>query len=207
MPSQAHSRRDPQKGKKGFSRYKGFTVIELMIAVAVLAIIASLALPSYRTLIEKRRVTSGAEQLAAFLSAVQLEAVKRSENITVSYEWTDGDNWCVGLASGFTECDCTVSDPATADCKVGDVVRVFNQSSINHPDVVNQMTGDGSFVFDPARGLVFDNSSLSGYDSADFGLVSENGTYQLSVAINQVGRVTSCSANDKDVPGYAPCAN
>ena len=44
MPNRAHSRRDPQKGKNGFSTSKGFTVIELMIAVGVLAIITSLAL-------------------------------------------------------------------------------------------------------------------------------------------------------------------
>ena len=37
MPSSAQTRRDPQQGKKGFSKNKGFTVIELLIAVAVIA--------------------------------------------------------------------------------------------------------------------------------------------------------------------------
>ena len=54
MPSRALSRRDPQNGKNGFSIARGFTVIEMMIALAVLAIITSLALPSYRALLEKR---------------------------------------------------------------------------------------------------------------------------------------------------------
>ena len=73
MPSQAQTRRDPQKGKKGFSTNKGFTVIELMIGIAVVAIIASLALPSYRAIIEKRQVTSAAEQLTAFLGSMKGE--------------------------------------------------------------------------------------------------------------------------------------
>ena len=78
MPIRAQTRRDPQKGKNGFSAVKGFTLIELMIALGIIAIITSLALPSYRTIIEKRQVTSGAEQLAAFLSSAQMESVKRS---------------------------------------------------------------------------------------------------------------------------------
>ncbi|MBT8046834.1 MAG: prepilin-type N-terminal cleavage/methylation domain-containing protein, partial [Gammaproteobacteria bacterium] len=61
MTSSAQHRKDPQKGKKEFSTTKGFTLIELLIVVAVIAIITSLALPSYRTIIEKRQVTSGAE--------------------------------------------------------------------------------------------------------------------------------------------------
>jgi prepilin-type N-terminal cleavage/methylation domain-containing protein len=121
-------RRDPPKGKKEFSAHKGFTVIELMVVIAVIAIITSYALPSYRTLIEKRQVTSGAEQLGGFLSAVQIEAVKRSENITVSY---DADEWCVGIAVGTDACDCTDTDPATADCTIDSQVRIFNQDSLN----------------------------------------------------------------------------
>jgi len=86
MPSRALSRRDPPNGKNGFSIARGFTVIEMMIAVAVLAIITSLALPSYRAIMEKRQVTSGAERLSAFLGSVQLESIKRYENVTVSLE-------------------------------------------------------------------------------------------------------------------------
>jgi prepilin-type N-terminal cleavage/methylation domain-containing protein len=40
-------RRDPQNGKKEFSTHKGFTVIELMIIVAVIAIILAMAVPAY----------------------------------------------------------------------------------------------------------------------------------------------------------------
>ena len=83
MPTKAQTRRDPQKGKKGFSANKGFTLIELMIGLAVLAIIASLALPSYRSIIEKRQVTSGAEQFAAFFSTVKGQAVKRNSDIAM----------------------------------------------------------------------------------------------------------------------------
>lgn len=211
MPSSAHTRKDPQKGKKEFSTNKGFTLIELMIGVGVLAIIMSLALPSYRSIIEKRQVTRGAEQLGAFLSAVQMEAVKRSENITVRYTMTDSATWCIGIASGTVKCDCTDTDIATADCKISgeDQVRVINGDSLSYPGIMDDMSdlsNDGYFVFDPARGLVYADDDLLNYDSAELKLLSDNETYALNVQISQTGRIKLCSdSSAKQVPGYDVC--
>jgi prepilin-type N-terminal cleavage/methylation domain-containing protein len=83
MKTFGQTRRDPQKGKKEFSTNRGFTIIELMVVIAVVAIITSFALPSYRTLIEKRSVTSGAQQISAFFSAAKMEAIKRNEMIAI----------------------------------------------------------------------------------------------------------------------------
>ncbi len=58
METFGQTRRYPQNGKNGFSKYRDFTLIELMVVIAIVAIITSFALPSYRTLIEKRQVTS-----------------------------------------------------------------------------------------------------------------------------------------------------
>lgn len=201
-------RRDPPKGKNGFSAHKGFTIIELMIVIGVIAIITSLALPSYRTIIEKRQVTSGAEQLGAFLSAVQMEAVKRSENISVSYSRTD-DTWCVGITTGLAACDCSETDSTQTDfCQIDGQARVFNESNLNYPGVMNAMNGDGAFVFDPARGLVYTDSNLAAYDSAEFEFLSDSDTYALNVQISATGRVKYCSDSaGKKVPGYDVCAN
>jgi prepilin-type N-terminal cleavage/methylation domain-containing protein len=205
MPNSAQTRREPQKGKNGFSAQKGFTLIEVLIAIAVVAIVASLALPSYRSIIEKRQVTSGAEQLAAFLSAVQMESVKRSENITVSYQ--SGANWCIGVATGVDACDCTDTDPATADCVIDSQVRVVNNSNLTYPDVVSAIDGDGAFIFDPARGLIYDDSGFAAFDEAELEMVSADGTYAMNVQITSTGRVKMCSdSDDKAVPGYKTCA-
>jgi prepilin-type N-terminal cleavage/methylation domain-containing protein len=115
--------RGPQKVKNGFFTYKGFTLIELMVVIAVVAIITSFALPSYRTLIEKRQVTSGAEQLGAFLRAEQLESVKRSDNIGAKYTRVDSANWCLGMVvvsdpTSSNPCDCTAAVSAGNACKI-----------------------------------------------------------------------------------------
>jgi Tfp pilus assembly protein FimT len=178
-----------------------------MVVIAVVAIITSFALPSYRTIIEKRQVTSGAEQLGAFLSAVQMEAVKRSENITVSYDFTDSADWCVGIASGTAACDCS-DTTVDGDCRIDGQLRIFSPENLNYPGAMSGVTGDGAFVFDPARGLVYDDSGMATYDSAEMQFLSDDGTYALNVQISATGRVKYCSDTaGKKVPGYDVCAN
>ncbi len=207
MPTQATIRRDPRNTGKGFSTHVGFTVIELMITIAVVAIITSLALPSYRTILEKRQVTSGAEQLSAFLSAVQIEAVKRNENLAVRYMRTDSDTWCVGIvpvATGSTSntpCDCTKAVTDASACKIDGQLRVFSDANLNYPKIMDKMTGDGAFVFDPVRGLLVEPA-----DVPTFELLSREGKYALNVGVSATGRVKACSnGSSKKVPGYATC--
>lgn len=201
MPSRALTRRDPPKGKNGFSNYKGFTVIELMIVIAVVAIITSLALPSYRTLIEKRQVTSGAEQIAAFLSSAQLEAVKRNRNVAVSYSYTDNTDWCIGMIVDADSCDCS---SGSNTCVIDGAAKVFTPLNLNYEEALAGVDGDGTFVIDPVRGMMVDFT-----DATTFQLLStpEN-SYALNVNIGPTGRLSICSDGDradKAVPGFDSC--
>lgn len=207
MTTFGQTRRDPQKGENGFSKLKGFTLIELMLVIAVVAIITSFALPSYRTLMEKRQVTSGAEQLGAFLSVVQLEAVKRNQFVGVKYSRTDSDSWCVGMVvvadpSTNTPCDCTAAVSAADACKIDGQLRVFTGANLNFPGVLNGTSGDGAFVFDPVRGLMVDHT-----DNAVLELLSEDATFALNVQVSATGRVKICNdvSAATNVPGFKPC--
>ncbi len=59
------------------SRPAGFTLIELMITLALLAILATIAAPSVRDSIRNARMTSAANDFLTDLSIARAEAVKR----------------------------------------------------------------------------------------------------------------------------------
>ncbi len=86
---------------------RGFTLIELMIAIALLGIIAALAAPSMANFAIRQRVSSQANELMLSLAFARSEAIKRNAQIrllpvTNSAEgWKDG--WCVGPTS-MTNC-------------------------------------------------------------------------------------------------------
>jgi type IV fimbrial biogenesis protein FimT len=65
------------------SRRAGFTIIELMITVAIIAILATVAAPSLRDMVKNARMTSLVNDLMADLSSARAEAVKRGVRATI----------------------------------------------------------------------------------------------------------------------------
>ena len=66
----------------------GFTLIELMVTIAVLAIIVGIAAPSISTQLANQRVKSTAATLANALKEAKVESILRRQNITVIYTST-----------------------------------------------------------------------------------------------------------------------
>ena len=83
---------------------QGFTLIELMIALAVLAIIISLAAPSFVTMIQNNRATGATNDLIASLQLARTEAIKSNgaallQSINGTSDWGDGHRIGVDLNS------------------------------------------------------------------------------------------------------------
>ncbi|MGP4715991.1 pilus assembly FimT family protein [Psychrobacter sp. T6-6] len=66
----------------------GFTLIELMVTIAVLAIIVSIAAPSISTQLANQRVKSTASTITSILKDAKVESVIRRQNIQVVYSDT-----------------------------------------------------------------------------------------------------------------------
>jgi len=64
----------------------GFTLIELMVTIAVLAIIVGIAAPSISTQLANQRVKSTTATLANALKEARVESVIRRQEIEVSYD-------------------------------------------------------------------------------------------------------------------------
>ena len=61
----------------------GFTLVELMVALAVIGILAVIATPSMTDLINNSRVSGQAEELVASLQLARGEAIRRNARVTI----------------------------------------------------------------------------------------------------------------------------
>ncbi|MBC8431284.1 MAG: GspH/FimT family pseudopilin [Desulfobacterales bacterium] len=79
-------------------RESGFTLIEMMIVIAVLAIMAAIAIPNFMALLPGMRLNGAARQVMGDLMAARMKAVKLNQRTKVSFNansyeiWNDADN-------------------------------------------------------------------------------------------------------------------
>ena len=64
----------------------GFTITELMVTIAIVAILASLAIPNFIAWLPNYRLRSGAEEIQSTLQFARLTAIKRNATATVTFD-------------------------------------------------------------------------------------------------------------------------
>ena len=62
---------------KASSRQLGFTLVEMMVAIAIIAMLASIALPSYTKYIEKGDLVNARSKMASVADVIKTELVKK----------------------------------------------------------------------------------------------------------------------------------
>ena len=212
-------RQEPVKRHFQQNRSSGFTLIELVIVIVIVALGVALAVPSFRDVVEKRRLSFAAEQVSTLLTFAQSTAVKHNSDVIVNFRYNNHDTWCIGATLGTTACNCFDTDSAQATfCEIEVVARRLDQTEVlpnTTYDLMHQISINGTsitndtIVFDPVRGTVADldivNIQMHSHQGSDANAGSRN--YQLEVDILPTGRVSICtqSGQKKLLKQYPEC--
>lgn len=129
------------------SSNRGFSLIELMVTVAVMGIIAGIAFPSLRDLVINSRVSTQTNELVAALNYARSESIKRGLEVVVCAR--DGANlgngWFIipGTACNFDPdpCDPNSRDPLVLICH-----ESLKEVAITTDRVSLQFSGRGGLV-------------------------------------------------------------
>lgn len=74
-------------------RTRGFTLIEMMVTIAILAILVGVAAPSFRAMSASQRIKTVSFDLHADLTFARSESIKRNANVTVA---PNAGGWSTG---------------------------------------------------------------------------------------------------------------
>lgn len=165
------NRRTSGKARTTMKKSSGFTLIELMVVVAILAVVVAIAAPSFGDLQKDSRLDSAAKNLNSAIRLARSEAIAKNAFVRVEIE-----------DESVTVCrrdDTAAACPAIGDVNTFRTLDVgFRDLEVASPDI-DLATG---FVFDArgrlAVGAAFDISVCDDRGAEDGQLIQ----------INSVGR-------------------
>lgn len=171
---------------------RGFSLLELIVTVAIAAIVMSAAVPALHGWVEQQRLAGTAVELSRDLRQARADAVMRAEGVRFTLQRDEQGRTCYLLHTG-----------AAADCRCG-------TAGPAHCDGTAQVLKAVRLDSDP--GFALESSSRSILFSAEHGTATPTATLHLQDArgravqhvVNLMGRVRSCSPQAA-VSGYRAC--
>lgn len=173
------------------TRQVGFTLVECMVCLAVIAVAAGTAVPSIQQASERRQLEGAAAQLATDIRQARSAAVALTAPVRLSFHQSSAGS-CYLLHTGRAA-DCSCAPGASAVCTNGaQVIRTVAFPAAAGPQITSN---SASMLFDPHRGTVTPTASIN---------LQLRGGPTIRQVVNIMGRARTCTPS-ADMPAYVAC--
>ncbi|MDZ7589494.1 MAG: GspH/FimT family pseudopilin [Rubrivivax sp.] len=188
-------------------RQSAFTLIELMVGLAVVAVILVLAAPSFRDMILMQRLRGTSAQLVTDMQFARAEAVSRRTLLRISFRSNAAMN-CYTIftaPSNVTRCDCLLGAGVACPAGLTEVrtAEVPLSRSVKLAPPASQP--NKAFAFDPTTGGIYtiptDDASAPLNDFVVEAYIDN--ARKLHTVINRAGRPSVCAPALSTMPETA----
>lgn len=183
------------------SDQRGVTLLELLVGVAILAILAAIAAPSMHDWLIRQRVKAAANELITDIQLARTESVTRNKVIRISFD-TSSDVTCYTIHTGDNDrrpkCDCTAA--------VGTACNGKGMTEIKTTSV--DVSSEVKISSDAESGIQeYKGNGLIDMTSPPMNVaISGGGTRQLLVTTSSlIRRPSICVPSGSTIAGYPPC--
>jgi type IV fimbrial biogenesis protein FimT len=172
---------------------RGFTFIELMVVVALIAIVLALAAPSFTATQDRKRLEGVADVFGTDVQYTRSEAVAR--NFETRLVTGAGNCYTIYVWRGAGTCSC---GPAVSCALATPDTDPIELKTVSLAGTGVAVTPNATLHFDPVRGM------LNPFVDRSVTFTSSAGPWALTTSVSAVGRVNTCSPSGT-LKGYPAC--
>ena len=179
---------------------RGFTLVELLIAVAVVAIIVTIAAPSFRDMILMQRLRAINAQVVTDMQFARSEAVSRGTLVRVSFQTPTASMSCYTIYTSPSptnaasqQCNCLLAVGSACPAGSAEIRTVQAPTNLSVTVFVPPMQVF-DFAFDPVTGGIVTIPSDEVSEPLDRFVINAyiDGARKLNTVINRAGRPLVC---------------